>query len=52
MRHLVKDIVGVQQAIRELKEDLLAFDDIKTLKAWLKKMRLASRGNDFGDCPF
>jgi hypothetical protein len=39
MRNLAAEIAGIQQAIRELKNDVLAFQDIKKLKAWLKEMR-------------
>jgi len=49
MRHLASDIVGTQEAIRNLENDLLALDDIKSLKAWLKKMQRQSRRNDFYD---
>ena len=51
MRNLAAEIVGIQQAIRELKSDLLAFQDIKKLKAWLKGMRLRQK-MDYLDCPF
>ena len=51
MRNLAADIVGIQQDIRELKSDLLAFQDIKKLKAWLKDMRRRQK-MDYLDCPF
>jgi hypothetical protein len=51
MRNLAAEIVGVQQAIRELKSDLLAFQDIKKLKTWLKDMRRRQK-MDYLDCPF
>lgn len=51
MRNLATDIVGIQNAIRELKDDLLAFQDIKKLKAWLKAMRRRPK-MDYFDCPF
>ena len=51
MRNLAAEIVGVQQAIRELKSDLLAFQDIKKLKTWLKDMRRRQKMN-YLDCPF
>lgn len=51
MRNLATDIVGVQHAIRELKGDLLVFQDIKKVKAWLKNMRRLPK-NDYFDCPF
>ena len=51
MRNLAAEIVGIQQAIRELKSDLLAFQDVKKLKAWLKGMRRRQK-MDYLDCPF
>jgi hypothetical protein len=51
MRSLAADIVSVQQAIRELKSDLLVFQDIKKLKAWIKGMR-RRQNMDYLDCPF
>ncbi len=51
MRNLAAEIVGIQQAIRELKSDLLAFQDIKKLKAWLKDMRRRQK-MDYLDCSF
>ena len=51
MRNLAADIVSIQHAIRDLKRDLLAFQDIKTLKAWLKTMRRQKQLDDL-DCPF
>ena len=51
MRNLATDIVGVQHTIRELKDDLLVFQDIKKVKAWLKDMRRRPK-NDYFDCPF
>lgn len=58
MRGLVNDIVELRHAIRDLKKDLLAFEDIKLVKAWLKEMRemreMRRRPgmDDFDDCPF
>lgn len=52
MRALASDIVGIQDAIRELERDLLAFEDIKNIKVWLKKMQRQSRVDDFYDVPF
>ena len=51
MRNLAADIVELQHAIRELKDDLLVFQDIKKLKAWLKAMRRRQK-MDYLDCPF
>lgn len=52
MRSLASDIVGIQHAIRNLENDLLAFEEIKKVKAWLKKMRRQSSVDDFYDMPF
>jgi hypothetical protein len=52
MRNLDKDIAGVKQAIRDLKRDLLAFEDVKKVKAWLKDMRRQSRAENFDDLLF
>lgn len=53
MRDLTSEIAGIQHAIRDAKKDMLAFEDIKKVKAWLKKMRRhAIEMDDFDDCPF
>lgn len=52
MRNLERDIVGIKHAISELKRDLLAFEDIKKVKAWLKDMRRQSSRGGFDDVPF
>ncbi len=53
MRDLATDIVGTQHAIRDLKNDLLAFEDIKKVKVWLKKVRRqAAEIDDFDSSPF
>jgi len=52
MRHLASEIGRVRHAIRDLKKDLLAFEDIRKLKAWLKEMRRQAEADDFDDCPF
>jgi hypothetical protein len=52
MRNLAAEIAGIQQAIRELKNDLLAFQDIKKLKAWLKEMKQRQKMDYLDDCPF
>ena len=49
MRDLAVEIVIVQRTIRDIGKDLLAFDDIKTLKAWLKALRYQSRMVGFND---
>lgn len=50
--NLARDIAEIRQAIRDLKKDLLAFEDLRRLKAWLKDMRRRPRIDDFDDCPF
>ena len=52
IRNLAKDIADIRHAIRDLKKDLLAFEDLRQLKAWLKDMRRQPRIDDFDDCPF
>lgn len=52
MRDLLVEIVGVQHAIRDMKKDLLAFEDVKTFKAWLKAMRHQARMDDIDELPF
>lgn len=53
MRNLATEIAGVQHTIRDLKKDVIAFEDIKKVNAWLKKVqREAAKMDDYGDCPF
>ena len=53
MRDLASEIAEVQHTIRDIKKDVLAFEDIKKVKAWLKKIqREAAKMDDYGDCPF
>lgn len=40
MRHLKNSIKGMQQNINALKNDLLAFEDVKNIKAWLKSYHI------------
>lgn len=51
MRHLAVDIVDMQKLIRDMQKDLLATNDIKTLKSWLKGIRL-ERERDYLDDGF
>lgn len=51
MRYLATDIAKMRLAIRSLKNDLLAFQDIKKLKAWLKAIRVQQIADDL-DFPF
>jgi len=52
MRSLDEEIIGVRCAISDTKKDVLAFEDIKEVKAWLKKVKrqIVARNDD--DCPF
>jgi hypothetical protein len=52
MRDLAVEIVSAQRTIRALKKDLLAIEDIKTLKAWLKALRHRPQLADIGELPF
>jgi hypothetical protein len=52
MRSLASDIVDARHAIRDLEKDLLAFEDIKKLKAWLKELRHRPRMASVDDMPF
>ena len=52
MKNLSMEIADVQRDIRALKKDLLAFEDIHKLKAWLKSMRKQNRRDAFYDFPF
>jgi len=53
MRHLTAEIVEMQQDIRNMENDLQAVKNIKTLKTWLKGIRL-ERDRNYPDdgCPF
>lgn len=53
MRDLAAEIAGVRHTIRKIEKDVIAFEDIKKVKAWLKKVqREAAKMDDYGDCPF
>jgi hypothetical protein len=52
MRSLAGDIAAVRHDIRDLKRDLLVFDDIRKVKAWLKNLRRRPIMTDFDDLPF
>ena len=49
MRNLDADIASIQIDIRELKNNLLEFQDIKKLKTWLKGMRQEPKMDYFDD---
>lgn len=52
MRNLASDIVDARHAIRDLQKDLLAFEDITTLKAWLRALSHRPRRVSVDDMPF
>ena len=52
MRDLAVEIVEVEHSIRDLKKDLLAFEDVRTLKAWLKALRHRHGMDDLDELPF
>lgn len=52
MKALTTEIAAAQRDIRQLKKDLLAFETVPTLKAWIKRSRLESRRDDRFDFPF
>ncbi len=54
MRQLDYQIAEMALTIRDLKNDLLMFEDIKKLKVWLKSLRKSRRKMDpwDDDCPF
>jgi curved DNA-binding protein CbpA len=39
VRNLTGDIAGIQQSVRDLKQDLQVFEEIRTLKSWLKSVK-------------
>lgn len=52
LRKLDHDIVDVKHSIRDMKADLLAFEDIKKVKSWLRDMRQQAKRDEFDDLPF
>jgi hypothetical protein len=49
---LAGDIAKVRKSIRALEKDLLAFEDIKQLKLWLKRLQRQAAMNPFDDMSF
>jgi hypothetical protein len=39
LRNLESDIAELRRSVRDLKEDLLVFEDLKQIKGWLKQMK-------------
>jgi hypothetical protein len=52
MRDLAGEIVQMRHANREMERDLLALEEVKGIKALVKKIRRRPPVDDFGDCPF
>ena len=52
MKHLAAEIANFRNVIRGLKNDLLAFEDIRKLKAWLKALRRQHKREMNLDFPF
>jgi len=52
VRNLVGDIAGIRQSVRDLEEDLLVFEDIRTLKSWLKSVKRQHAALHFDEMPF
>jgi hypothetical protein len=52
VRNLAGDIAGIQQSVRDLEEDLLVFEDIRTLKSWLKSVKRQRAAPHFDEMPF
>lgn len=49
LRDLAEEIVSFQYANRDLERELVVFDDVKTIKAWLKQMKRQARMVDLDD---
>jgi hypothetical protein len=52
MRNLASDIASVRKSVHTLEKDLLAFEDIKQLKLWLKHVQREAAMNAFDDMLF
>ncbi len=52
MKALVTEIAAAQRDLRQLKQDLLAFEAVHTLKAWIKQSRMQSQREARYDFPF
>jgi hypothetical protein len=52
MRDLAGDIATLRKSVRTLEKDLLAFEDIKQLKLWLKQVQREAAMNPFDDMPY
>ncbi len=52
MKALITEIAAAQRDIRQLKKDLLAFEAVHTLKAWIRSSRMQSQRDARYDFPF
>ena len=52
LKSLDANIADTRLDIRDMKRDLLAFADLKKLKAWLKTIPLSNNADPFADFPF
>jgi len=53
MRSLDDNIDETRYAISDIQKNVLAFTDVKKVKAWLKSVKAQiSAQDDYGDCPF
>lgn len=53
LRDLERDIAGHRQTLHDLQRDLIAFEDIKAIKSWLRELRRRPRMmDDLDDLPF
>ncbi len=52
VRNLAGDITELQHSIRDLEKDLLAFEDLRKLKTWLKHLKRQQAALRFDEMPF
>ena len=52
VRNLAVDLKDLRRNIRTLEQDLAAFEDIRNLKLWLKRIQLISAASTFDAMPF
>ena len=51
MRNLSDEIMATRRTIRDIKKDLLAFEDVRAFRTWLRSVPLPNT-DDFSDVPF
>ena len=51
MRNLSGEIMAARRTIRDIKKDLLAFEDVRAFRTWLRSVPLP-KTDDFSDVPF